>query len=295
MTSSFHKILDDEYLHSDLESSESQQSESPKSINEIDYERGTDFEFKSDDDAESVSTKRSQLKIVRTAGGSRIRKMSFYDAKDINSARWKTVFPRKNMTQCHRVAAALSIFSKQTMDTEGNLVSGDLAAQVCELLLGDMDKDKALNSISPLYSIYQPEDKDSGYFRSARLELRKWYDRKASLTPETRRVRLSFSSDQLKRAFEQDPDTETPPPAKRTLHTIKPKSVAEAIQVQSSPQTVAFPVNPPISQLSRSFSDPRIQLPEPTPTENSSPISGPGGFADSPMKALGNLSSYLRC
>ena len=91
------------------------------------------------------------------------------------------------------LGAALSIFSKEMTDTQGNLLSAELSAECCGLMLDDMDKDTALNSISSLYSIYRPEDVTDGYFQSSRLELRKWYDRKEALAPETRPIKISFS------------------------------------------------------------------------------------------------------
>lgn len=274
---SLRQIVDNEFPHSDFEE-ESEFPDTPKSRSE------TDYEFKPD----SPTIEGSQLKITRrpdAGGGSSIEAMSFYDARDIKNNHWKVVFP-VGKNQCHRVAAALSIFSKETTDTQGNLLSAELSAQVCSLMLDDMDKDTALNSISSLYSIYRPEDITDGYFRLSRLELRKWYDRKATLTPETRPIKISFrSSEQLKRALELDQDTENSPPAKQNSPAAKTKLVCtEAIQVQSSPINGLF---------RRSLSDPWITHRPETPTRGPSPTVTAGTLPQGALKALGNDSSQI--
>jgi len=241
--SSLHQIVDPDFPHSDDEDEmeESEESESSRSKDE------TDYDFKPDDDESETnflpSTQRSQLEITYSYDSdgrrSSINEIRFYDARDLKSHnQWKVVLPC-DKNQCHRVAAAMSIIRKETTDTKGNPFSPEFSSRICELLLGDMDKEKALGSMNILYTTYRT-DKPDGYLPLARRELRRWYDDRAQQTVgNTKNIKITFQSGQLKRALEADRDTEHSPPAKRSsqsFHTILPKAVvAEAIQVQSSP------------------------------------------------------------
>jgi hypothetical protein len=290
-----HQLIEDpEFPHSDIEneSMESEEQESPSSNDE------TDYDFKPGDDESTAE--RSQLEITYShnpdGGRSAIKEIKFFDARDLKSQnQWKVVLPF-DKNQCHRVAAAMSIMCKDTTDIDGKLLPPDLGSRICQLLLDDMDMEKALNSMSVLYTTYRTEDKSNGYLRAARRELRHWYERRAKQTVgnkgNTRNIKITFQSGQLKRALETERDTARSPPAKRTFHTLSPKSLVavEAIQVQSSPgisHPMTLPVHSSKGSGRRSSSDnqryPTIGRPSlptlPTLETHTSTLS--------PMKALG--------
>ena len=293
--SHLHHLEDNDFAHSDLE------EESDEESSNID----TDYDFKPGDD--EPAAERSQLEIAYSYNPdgrrSAIKEIKFFDARDLKSLnQWKVVLPY-DKNQCHRVAAAMSIMCKDTTDINGNLLSPDLASRICELLLDDMDKEKALNSMSVLYTTYRNEDKYNGYLRFARRELRGWYDKKAKGTGATdgnkRNIKITFQSGQIKRALEADRTTDHPPPAKRmsqASHTVSPKLVvSEAIQVQS-PQ-VSHPTTLP-AHASKGTSHRRSSSGTPTnstirhpsiPTISREPIYAP----TAPMKALGKSPSEI--
>jgi len=293
-----HQLEDPEFPHSDIEdeSMESEEQESPRSNDE------TDYDFKPGDDESSPAVERSQLEITYSYSPdgrpSAIKEIKFFDARDLKSQnQWKVVLPF-DKNQCHRVAAAMSIMCKDTTDIDGKLLAPDLASRICELLLDDMDREKALNSMSVLYTTYRTEDKNNGYLRIARRELRDWYDRRAKQTVgnkgNTRNIKIMFQSGQLKRALETERDTARSPPAKRTFHTLSPKSlVAEALQMQSSPRISdpkTLPVHSSKGSGRRSSSDNqtystirRSSLPTLPTLETQTPTLAP-------MKALGKQS-----
>jgi hypothetical protein len=291
------QIVDPDIPHFNLE------YDSEKESGSIDE---TDYDFKPDDDEPekdfSPASELSQLEIFYSYTDGRrssIKEIKFYDARDVRSGnQWKVVLPF-DKNQCHRVAAAMAILCEEVTDAEGALLASELGAKLIELLLTDVDREKALNSMGVLYTTYRTEDKTNynEYLRFARRKLRHWYDEKAQVNRNghPKSVKITFQSGQLKRALEADQDTATSPPAKRhpqSLHTVNPKpDVAETIHVESSPQ-IPHPKTPSPQQSSTA---PRRRSSSLTPTystvrhpsipaiptlENQSP-------PHAPMKALG--------
>jgi len=300
--SRLHHLVDTDFPPSDLEdeSEENEESGSRRSNDATDYESPPD-----EDEPESnfsPATERSQLEISYSynADGRRssIKEIKFYDARDVKSnTQWKVVLPF-DKNQCHRVAAAMSIMCKETTDTNGSPLPSDLASRICELLLGDLDKEKALNSMSVLYTTYRTDDKANRYLPFARCELRRWYDKRAKETVgnegNPKNIKIPFQSGQLKRALEAERDTEHPPPAKRSLRTISPKAAAttQAIQMQSSPGTSHLIMHPGGSSKGparRSSSDTATCS---VVRQHSIPIT-PTVETHAPMKALGKPPTGL--
>jgi hypothetical protein len=285
--SHLHHLDDDDFAHSDFE------EESDEESSNID----TDYDFKLGDD-DQPAAERSQLEITYSYNPdgrrSAIKEIKFFDARDLKSLnQWKVVLPY-DKNQCHRVAAAMSIMCKDTTDINGNLLSADLASRICELLLDDMDREKALNSMSVLYTTYRTEDKANSYLRFARRELRHWYDKRAKQAlgnkGNTRKIKITFQGG-LKRALETERDTVRSPPAKRTFHTLSPKSlVGEAIQVQLSPG-ISHPMTLPAHSVKgsgrRSSSDNQTYPTIGRPSLPALPTVETHTPTQSPMKALG--------
>jgi len=284
--------------------SEPDETEEPGSPTSHMSNRETDYSFEPDDLDDDVETnfspakERSQIETTYNFINGRrssIKEMKFFDARDVKNRNWKVVLPfEKN--KCHRAAAAASILCNETADKDGNPLPSDIATQYCELLLKDMSKKQALGGMSVLYTTYRKQGKSDGYIPFARRELRRWYDnRPAKGSVRNQRNINDFQGGQPKRPL--DSTTNLPPP-KRTPHwpiqSIAPKPVvAEAIQVQSSPQ-----VSPstPFPHQSSTRPAARIESISVTPTnsaigtlasDSSSIQIASVGTTPSPTKALG--------
>jgi len=181
---------------------------------------------------------------------SAIKEIKFFDSHDKQGGCWKAVFPiEKN--QCSRIAASIAVLMEVVLDNSGNLLSPELASEILEMLLGDMEKQRALSSMNVLYSTYSEEDKARGYLREGRIRLKDWFDRNSTELDRHFKVvkTVSFSAQNRppKRRYGGDYE-EAARPAKRSpritqsalevgreSHAVALKPIEDVIQVQPSP------------------------------------------------------------
>jgi hypothetical protein len=192
-----HKMCDDEPGHPDSEP-----------------ELRTDFvQDNHVDTSDLTSIESSKLKVTYAGGrrASTIDSMQFYDGRDTKERKWKTLFPL-NLNRGRRIAAAMSILCKETVDDDGNALDSKFAAHICEILLGDMEEQRVLNSMTNLYQAYGAQSREDGYLRKGRQEIRSWYHRNQNeVTTQSNwhNPKVVGEKSALKRHPESEPDAPT--------------------------------------------------------------------------------------